>query len=71
MSSRGSLAGRAARAGTLSQPGFIPIRGPATGKFYFMFDPERDLVEICRNGIKETIDLSRYRQRDLTEKPKL
>lgn len=70
MSGRASLTGRAARAGSFERS-FIPVRGPATGKFYFMFDPERDLVEICRGGIKETIDLGQYRQRVLTEKPKL
>jgi hypothetical protein len=57
-----AVTGRAARSG------FVPVRGSA-GKLYFLFDPERDLIQIGQKGRFETIDLAEYRRRVLTQKP--
>lgn len=39
--------------------GFIPIREPGTGWLLFLYDPERQIVEVQRRGVKTVIDLSR------------
>jgi hypothetical protein len=40
---------------------YLDIREPQTGKLLFRFDPERDLVEVQRRGVKTVVDLAEYR----------
>lgn len=41
-------------------PSFLPVRGPATGRLWFMFDPARNLVQIKQGRVTEIIDLNQY-----------
>lgn len=57
-----AIAGRGAkRAAAAGRPGFVPVRGPATGKLLALYNPELDLLEVDVRGVKELINLSRYR----------
>ena len=38
--------------------GFIPIREPGTGWLLGLYDPQRQLLEIQRRGVKTVVDLS-------------
>ena len=40
---------------------YIDILEPRTGKLLFRFDPERDIIEVQRRGIKTVVDLNRFR----------
>lgn len=39
------------------------------GKLLFRFDPQRDLVQVKRNGVVVVIDLSEYRAQPVRVKP--
>jgi hypothetical protein len=39
------------------------------GKLLFRFDPQRDLVQVKRNGVVVVIDLSEYRAQQVRVKP--
>lgn len=39
--------------------GFIQVREPGTNWLLFLYDPERQIVEVQRRGVKTVIDLSR------------
>jgi len=43
---------------------FREVVEPHTGYLLFRFDPERDLIEIQRRGIKTLIDLGQFRDVD-------
>lgn len=50
---------------------FVDIREPRTNWLLARFDPERDILEIQRRGVKTTVDLAQYRpqlQRELVDK---
>jgi len=40
--------------------GFIDVRD--AGKLLLRFDPERDIIEVQRRGVRTTIDLQRLRE---------
>jgi hypothetical protein len=42
------------------QPGFIDVRD--AGKLLLRFDPDRDIIEVQRRGVRTTIDLQRLRE---------
>lgn len=66
-----AIAGRGAKRAA-GRPGFVPVRGPATGKLLALYNPELDLLEVDVRGVKELINLSRYRTQNnpLDSKPK-
>ena len=41
--------------------GFIDILEPHTGKLLMRFDPQRDIIEVQRRGVKTVVDLTKYR----------
>lgn len=53
-------------AGAVARPrnNWIPIKSRFDGWLLFKYDPERDLVEIQRRGVKEVIDLRQLKDGD-------
>ena len=37
---------------------FVDVREPHTNKLLFRYDPERNLVEVQRRGVKTVVDLT-------------
>lgn len=58
MSSK-AITGQGARQGSQGQArrGFIPVREPGTDWLLFLYDPDRQLIEVQRRGVKHLIDL--------------
>lgn len=40
--------------------GFIPIREPGTGWLLFLYDPQRQIIEVQRRGQKTLVDLTQF-----------
>ena len=53
---------------------WVPLREPGTGKLLARYDPERDIIEFQRRGIKTVIDLQQVKEsaneRRIAEKSK-
>ena len=39
---------------------FVDVREPQTEKLLFRYDPNRDIIEVQRRGIKTLVDLRQY-----------
>jgi hypothetical protein len=53
-----ALTGRAARSG------FVQVREPGSNWLLFLYDPERQLIEVQRRGVKHLIDLRELKKGD-------
>ena len=40
---------------------FVDVREPQTEKLLFRYDPDRDIIEVQRRGVKTVVDLTQYR----------
>ena len=49
------------------RPVFIDVRDG--GKLLLRFDPDRDIIEVQRRGVRTTIDLQRLREDHKAQKP--
>ena len=41
---------------------WVPLREPGSGKLLARYDPERDIIEFQRRGIKTVIDLQQVKE---------
>ena len=41
---------------------WVPLREPGTGKLLARYDPERDIIEFQRRGIKTVVDLRQVKE---------
>lgn len=39
---------------------FVDVREPQTEKLLFRYDPNRDIIEVQRRGVKTLVDLRQY-----------
>jgi hypothetical protein len=42
---------------------FVDVREPQTEKLLFRYDPDRDIIEVQRRGVKTVVDLRQYQER--------
>jgi len=42
---------------------WVDIREPITNKLLARFDPQRDILEVVRRGVKTVVDLTQYKER--------
>jgi hypothetical protein len=42
---------------------FVDVREPQTEKLLFRYDPDRDIIEVQRRGVKTLVDLRQYQER--------
>lgn len=61
-----AITGQGARQGSQAQQrrGFVPVREPGTNWLLFLYDPDRQLIEVQRRGKKTLIDLRNLIQGD-------
>lgn len=64
MTTSKAITGQGARQSNQAQPrrGFIPVREPGTDWLLFLYDPERNLIEVQRRGVKHLIDLGELKK---------
>ena len=42
---------------------WVDIREPVTEKLLMRYDPQRDIIEVQRRGVKTVVDLTQYKER--------
>ena len=42
---------------------WVDIREPTTEKLLMRYDPNRDIIEVQRRGVKTLVDLTQYKER--------
>ncbi len=60
----GSAARRQEPGASHPRRNFIPVREPGTDWLLFLYDPDRQLIEVQRRGVKHLIDLRELKKGD-------